>query len=240
VTSRRPARSPKAIEVIGRKSSNRGGPAEDDLAASDIEDRPEQEAGPVRRWLAGLNRAATPEDASPEDDLDLKPTTMRRPEPLYGYVVAVELIFVSVLNLAVTHGKGAPTHPATVWSVVGLLASIGLIPVIRFTNHRLIVAFYTVVATFLATQPRTPTSLAVTHFLALGIAIVYAFWLSQRQRKAVRAGAGRSASRPAEARSSRQATGHSGGRRRSRREKNPATGPQASRRYTPPKTKRAR
>ena len=133
-----------------------------------------------------------------------------------------------------------PTRPTT-WSAVGLLASIALIPIIRFTNHRLIVAFYTVVATFFATQPRTPTSLAITHFLALGIAIVYAFWLSQRQRKAAtaRARAGQSGSRPAEA--DVVASGADRPQRRparSRREKNAPSGPQASRRYTPPKAKR--
>ncbi len=243
VTSRRPAPSPKATEMIGRKSTDRGA-GDDDLLAADMESLEEPEPGPLRRWWTSLNRAAMPEDAaSPDDGVDLKPTTMRRPEPLYGYVVALELIFISILNLVVTHGKGAPAHPATAWSAVGLLAAIAMIPIIRLTNHRLIVAFYTVVATFLATQPRTPSSLAITHFLALGIAIVYAFWLSQRQRKAAtaRARSGQSGSSAGGAgRSSRQRTGTSGGGRRSRREKDASTGPQASRRYTPPKAKRIR
>ncbi len=233
--------------MIGRKSTDRG-QSDDDLsggtAAGGTENVEEQQPGPVRRWLTSLNRAATPDDAaSAEGGLDLKPTTMRRPEPLYGYVVALELIFVSILNLAVTHGKGAPAHPATAWAAIGLVASIAMIPIIRFTNHRLIVAFYTVVATFLATQPRTPSSLAITHFLALGIAIVYAFWLSQRQRKAAtaRTRSGQSGSSAAAGgRSSRQSTGTSSGGRRTRRQKEAQTGPQASRRYTPPKAKRAR
>jgi hypothetical protein len=228
--------------VIGRKSTNRGRPLEDVPSAETMDSPEEPEPGPVRRWLTSLNRAATPEDAaSQDDDLDLKATAMRRPEPLYGYVVAVELIFVSILNLTVTHGSGAPAHPATTWSVIGLLASIAMIPIIRFTNHRLIVAFYTVIATFLATQPRTPSSLAITHFLALGVAIVYAFWLSRRHRKAqsARVRTGRSGSgRAAEPRSSRQRPANSGGGRRSRRKKDEPTGPQASRRYTPPKAKR--
>jgi uncharacterized membrane protein YgcG len=230
--------------VIGRKSTH-GGP-DDDVSVGDMDSAEEQEPGSRRRWMTSLNRAATPDDAASGED-DLKPTTMRRPEPLYGYVVALELIFVSILNLVVTHGRGAPTHPATAWSAIGLLASIAMIPIIRFTNHRLIVAFYTVVATFLATQPRTPSSLAITHFLALGIAIVYAFWLSQRQRKAQsarvragRTGSGSGSGGASQPRSSRQQTGKSAGGRRNRREKNAPTGPQASRRYTPPKAKRAR
>ena len=177
---RPPAPRLKATEVIGRKSNNRGGNPNEDLSVEvdvpDLISPEEPEPGPLRRWWMNLSQAAVSDPAgSPEDDLDLKPTTMRRPEPLYGYVVALELIFISILNLTVTHGKGAPAHPATTWSVIGLLISIGLIPIIRFTNHRLIVAFYTVAATFFATQPRTPSSLAITHFLALGIAIVYAF-----------------------------------------------------------------
>jgi hypothetical protein len=229
--------------VIGRKSTNRSGPPDDDLSAGisggDLEIPEERQPGPLRRLLTSLDRAAAPD----EDDRDLKPTTMRRPEPLYGYVVALELIFISVLNLTVTHGKGAPAHPATAWSAVGLLASIAMIPIIRITNHRLIVAFYTVVATFLATQPRTPSSLAITHFLALGIAIVYAFWLSQRQRKAAttRTRSGSSGSSGGAAgRSSSQRSDTAGGGRKRRRDKNASTGPQASRRYTPPKAKRAR
>jgi hypothetical protein len=232
--------------VIGRKSNNRGAnPGEDLSLEAEIPEliSPEEaEPGPLRRWWINLSQAAVSDPAaSPEDDRDLKPTTMRRPEPLYGYVVALELIFISILNLTVTHGRGAPAHPATAWSVIGLLVSIGLIPIIRFTNHRLIVAFYTVVATFFATQPRTPSSLAITHFLALGIAIVYAFWLSQRQRKAAsaRARSGQSGSGGAGAtRSSRPKAQGSGGARRSRREKNAPTGPQPSRRYTPPKAKK--
>jgi hypothetical protein len=226
--------------VIGRKSNHRGGdPVEagvPDLIPPEEED---PEPGPLRRWWMNLSQAAVSDPAaSPEDDLHLKPTTMRRPEPLYGYVVALELIFISILNLTVTHGRGAPAHPATTWSVIGLLIAIGMIPIIRFTNHRLIVAFYTVAATFFATQPRTPSSLAITHFLALGIAIVYAFWLSQRQRKAASARARGGQSGSGGGAAPRQKANNSGTARRGRREKNAPTGPQASRRYTPPKAKR--
>ena len=53
--------------------------------------------------------------SDPVDDLDLKPTAMRSPKPLYGYVVAAELIVVSILNLTVTHGNGAPRIPDRPW-----------------------------------------------------------------------------------------------------------------------------
>jgi hypothetical protein len=227
--------------VIGRKSTD-SGDSTDAGFSGDASDQ-DGESGLIDRWRTSLRRAATADEAAGADDLELKSTAMRRPEPLYGYVVALELIFVSILNLAVTHGKGAPAHPATTWSVVGLLVSIGLIPVIRITNHRLIVAFYAIIATFFATQPRTPSSLAITHFLALGIAIVYAFWLSQRQRKAAaaRARSGKSGSTgTAEARSSRQRPGNARAGRRGRRDKDVPAGPQASGRYTPPKAKRGR
>ena len=93
--------------------------------------RPDQRAGGCRpagsRRGASLNRPRRPIRPVPDDDLDLKPTSAcGGPEPLYGYVVALELIVVSILNLTVTHGKGAPTHPAPA-GLVGLLASIALL-----------------------------------------------------------------------------------------------------------------
>jgi hypothetical protein len=177
------------------------------------------------------------------DDLSLKSTAMRGTEALYGYVVALELIGVSILNLTVTHGKGAPTHPATGWAVIGLLASIALIGVIQ-THHRLIVAFAAVIAAFFATLPRVPNSVSSAHVLALIIPVVYAFVLAQRQRKAAsaQARAGRSGggqvaggrAGPSERR------GPATSRRRSRRETSGPSGPQKNRRYTPPKAKRPR
>ncbi len=232
--------------MIGRKASRGGDPDPDDsglsaeTATGDLNSHGEQEPGLLGRWRASLIRAANADQAA--DDLNLKPTAMRRPEPLYGYVVALELVFVSILNLTVTHGKGAPAHPATLEALIGLVASLALFPIIR-TNHRLIVAFSTVVAAFFATLPRTPASLTLVHLLALIIPIVYAFILSSRQRKAAaaRARAGRSGSGGvAGPRSSGARPDDSGTRRRGRKEKAAPAGPQASGRYTPPKAKRAR
>ena len=124
-TRRRPprpddsGRSPKATEVIGRKSTDRRHrrrrplrrtPATSGSTSRTPDARP---AAPAGGPSLEPGRDAPRMRPSPEDDLDLKPTAMRRPEPLYGYVVGLELIFISILNLTVTHGKGAPAHPAT-------------------------------------------------------------------------------------------------------------------------------
>ncbi len=117
----RPAPPPKATEVIGRRATNRGEPRPDSGRPLRRDRRRRRRRSgrrrPGSRCAAPLvdepERRAARSAASPEDDLDLKPTAMRRPEPLYGYVVGLELIFVSILNLTVTHGKGAPAHPAT-------------------------------------------------------------------------------------------------------------------------------
>jgi hypothetical protein len=214
---------------------------------SDDDDLADDQGAPgPRSWMPGWLRlpasltagkgAGSDAAAPPEDDLSGKSNDMRDPEPLYGYVVALELIAVSILNLTVTHGKGAPTHPSTTWSLVGLLASIALVGIIRTTHHRLIVAFSCVIAAFFVTLPRVPDSLTVIHLLALIIPVVYAFYLSQRQRKAAAARLRAGRSRPAS-----EAKGESGRRsRRGRREKEAPSGPQANRRYTPPKAKRAR
>jgi hypothetical protein len=230
--------------VIGRGAAHGGEPT-DDLPAGPPPTGPEAGSGGRRRWWANLSQSGAPAPAeSAPDDLDLKPTAMRRPEPLYGYVVGLELILISILNLTVTHGKGAPTHPATLQSAVGLVASLAFIAVIRLTNHRLMVAFAAVIAAFCVTSlPRTPDSLLLAHLLAFAIPIVYAFMLSQRQRKAASAlaRAGRPGSAPAKgAASARNRPADAGGGRRGRRGHDAPAGPQASRRYTPPKAKRSR
>jgi hypothetical protein len=240
--------------VIGRRATHRSEAPVPDLPALDFSagtavaggDAPAdggQDPGVLGRWWTSLKAAATPDPAaSPEDDLDLKPTAMRRPEPLYGYVVGLELIFVSILNLTVTHGKGAPAHPATLQAAVGLVASLAFIAIIR-TNHRFIVAFGAVIAAFcVISLSRTPDSLLLPHLFAFAIPIIYAFMLSQRQRKAAtaRTRAGRSGSTPAKGAGSGRGRAADSGRRRGRKDKDSPSGPQASRRYTPPKPKRTR
>jgi len=166
---------------------------------------------------------------------------------MYGYLVVLLLIGVSILNLTDTHGKGAPTGPqhlfgATVTSahlaVIGLVASVALVGVMQ-TRNRLIVPLAAIAAAFLTTLPKVPNSLSVSHLLALVVPVMYAFILTQRQRKSTVAhtragGPAKPRTTPAERRA------EAAERRRSRRQRMVQSGPAANRRYTPPKAKRPR
>jgi hypothetical protein len=215
--------------------------APDGLDADEADDADgTEESAPAIRRRGWLTRPAPrePEDAAPEH-LSLKPAAMRGSEAMYGYVVALELVAVSILNLAVTHGKGAPKHPSTGIAVVGLLASIALMGVIRTTHHRLVVPFAAIVAAFFATLPKVPNSLSLAHLFALVLPVVYAFVLTQRQRKASAAQL-RAGKRPAASTSGADTrSAAAGGRRQSRRSRRQLatqTGPTKNRRYTPPKS----
>jgi hypothetical protein len=180
-----------------------------------------------------------PDEEAEVDEADLKPSAMRGTEPLYGYVVAAELLAVAILNLTDTHGAGAPAHPDKVLSVLGILAAAAVVAAIRFTRHRMIVGFVTIAAAFLVSLPKVPDSLEAVHVIAIAIPLIYAFILTQRQNKArmadvKRARAGESGSggaRRAEAQGKRS-------ERRGRRGMPEPSGPKASNRYTPPKPKR--
>jgi hypothetical protein len=197
-------------------------------------------------------------DSAPDGAADdLKPSTMRGTEPMYGYLVALELVVVSILNVAVTHGKGAPKHPSTGLSMVGLGASIALIGVIQL-RHRFLTGFAAIIAAFtVASLPKVPNSLALYHLFAIVFPLAYALVLTQRQNKA------KMAQTRARVKSRRAASEKSGARegpakraprsdlrtdayarRRQRLERKAAkrgatqSGPSANRRYTPPKPKR--
>ncbi|MBV9660374.1 MAG: hypothetical protein JO337_04385 [Acidimicrobiales bacterium] len=159
---------------------------------------------------------------------------MRGKETRYGYIVAAELVVVAILNLIVTHGKGAPAHPQTTVALIGLFAAIGLAALLR-TRNRMIVGIGSVVASFfVSTLPQAPQSLSTLHFLALAIPLVYAFYLTQRQRRATT-----SRLRERRATASSPSPRESSGRRRKRKQAEEPTGPAPSRRYTPPKSKRS-
>lgn len=151
---------------------------------------------------------------------------MRGNETSYGYVVALELLVVAVLNLTVTHGKGAPTHPQTTLALVGVVAALALIPLLR-TQNRMIVGFGSIIAAFFVTLPRVPTSLSLAHILALAFPLVYTLLLTQRQRRATSAQL-----------KERRGAGPSREPRRKRKEQEEPAGPRPNRRYTPPKSKR--
>jgi hypothetical protein len=227
-----------------RLGSRRSTP-EESLAEADDGSAHLEPVEPRPSWWSRLAPSQPAPAGAPQDDLSLKPSAMRGNEAMWGYLVAAELILVSILNLAVTHGPGASKHPQTALSVVGLVASIALVPVIRITNHRFIVPLSAIGAAFFVTLPsQVPNSVRTAHILALIIPVIYAFVLTQRQRRAAtaqakagksspaRAGAGKAAPAP---RRAEERTQHRGGKKASAE-----TGPTASRRYTPPKPKRPR
>lgn len=184
-------------------------------------------------------------DSPSATDAGLKPSTMRGPEALYGYVVGLELIVVSVLNLTVTHGPGAPAHPPTTLAAVGVAASIAFFAVVRLKN-RMAAGFGAIVAAFFVTLPRVPNSMSIAHIFALVIPMAYGLIITQRQRRdtpklargAARGGRGGSGRSSAGTTGTGAGAGAAGGRRRGKKNAEPVSGPRPSARYTPPKSKR--
>ena len=188
-----------------------------------------------------------PDDPEPRRTADAetgpprKPSTMRWPEPLYGAVVALELIVIAVLNLTVTTGKGAPSHSQTTLSVVGLACAMGFGALI-LTRNRMVVAFAAIAAGFFVTLPKVPDRVTVFHLFGLVFPLVYAFVLTQRQRKdsaalnKAKAAGGGARLTPSESRARAQADRR--GRRSRRSKASQPAGPAPNRRYTPPKPKR--
>jgi hypothetical protein len=163
---------------------------------------------------------------------------MRGNEARYGYVLTAELLVVAILNLTVTHGKGAPAHPQTTFSVIGLVAALVLIPLLR-TDNRMIVGFGSIVVAYLVCGlPRTPNSLTYVHTITIAITLVYTLLLTQRQRRQASAELKeRRAAGPARDPKARDSKSKPLGRKRKEPEELP--GPRPSRRYTPPKSKRS-
>ena len=197
-----------------------------------------------------------PEPPDPEFDEpsapELPPSRMRGTESLYGYVVALELLVVAVLNLTVRTGAGAPAHPQTALQIVGIAASVALVGVLQLRS-RTIAGFGAIVAAFFVTLPKVPNSLSLAHILALAVPLIYGLVLTQRQRRAIgsvrgnRRGGGRTAGgesagggrRGGSAVASRRdRTAPSGRGRRGRAAAPEPSGPRPNARYTPPKAKR--
>jgi hypothetical protein len=175
-----------------------------------------------------------------DDESTLKPSTMRGTEPMYGYIVMLELIAVAIINLLIIHGAGAPKHSQTTVSLIGLIAALAFGAIIQ-TRNRFIVGFSCILAAFvIASIPQVPNSVKPYHLFGLVIPLVYALLLTQRQRKAslalARSGKAPPVKTPAERRAEAVA------RRQQRRQGKKVTpgGPTPSRRYTPPKAKRPR
>lgn len=188
--------------------------------------------------------------AGKADDTDLPPSRLRGTEPLYGYVVALELLVVAILNVVITTGKGAPAHPQRTLQIVGILAPVVFVAVLQARN-RTLAGFAAIVAAFFVTLPKAPSSLGVAHVFALAIPLAYGLIITQRQRRAVgnsaRAGGRRDAAAgrkgaPVSRSGDTKGKGAEPARRRGRKRKGEeeASGPRASARYTPPKTKRGK
>lgn len=187
---------------------------------------------------AGAEPAGSAVDVGPPPGSGLKPSAMRGSEPLYGYVVGLELLVVAVLNLTVTHGKGAPAHPQTTLAAIGVVTSLGFVAVIRLKN-RMAAGFGAIVAAFFVTLPRVPNSMAIAHIFALVIPMAYGLIITQRQRRDTPKLARGARGAGAGGAKSSAGTGQvpSGGRRRGRKTPEPVSGPRQNARYTPPKSK---
>lgn len=189
--------------------------------------------------LSQANETSTPPPPSPgrqarpsPPDDGLKPSAMRGSEPLYGYVVALELVVVGILNLTITSGAGAPTHPSTALGAVGVAAAISLFGFLQ-TKNRVLVAFAVIAVAFLVNLPKVPNSLALAHVFALAFPFAYSLILTQRHRKRMKGHLEAARTRRVVASQSQ----------RSRRKDKGAIAqpgvPRPSARYTPPKSKRA-
>jgi hypothetical protein len=216
------------------------GEEEEAEEGEDTEDEDEDVSRPAGRSAGLLSRISLFNrfDRPPVDESHLKPTQMRGNEAMYGYILSAELIVVSVLNLTFTHGKGAPAHPPTTLSAVGLIVSVGFGALVR-THNRFIVSFAALIAAFFVTLPRIPQSLFIYHVFGLIFPLVYALVLMQRQRKATLAQTGSTARQtPAQRRAAADARRNE--RRQQKRGAPPPPKVAPNRRYTPPKAKRPR
>lgn len=183
-------------------------------------------------------------------DAGLPPSRMRGTEPLYGYVVGLELLVVAILNIVITKGKGAPAHPQTGLQILAVAAPLVFVGLLQLRN-RTIAGFSAIVAAFFVTLPKVPNSLSVAHVFALAIPLAYGLIITQRQRRAIgntarRGGrASRASSKDVAQGGSARTTGSAEARtdrRRGRKKGQDAvpTGPRPNARYTPPKAKRGK
>lgn len=223
----------------------RGAAAEDPAAEDEVAvegQQPAQEE-PGTKEPPGTKKGLEVEVAEPE----LRPSRMRGTEPLYGYVVGLELLVVAIIQIIVRGGKGAPAHPQTSLQIVAIVASLAFFGVLQLRN-RTIVGFAAIVAAFFVTLPRVPNSLGVAHILSLIVPLAYGLIITQRQRKAMVGaarsgrGGGRGAARAGGGTRREAGGGAAAGRRPDRRRgkaQPEPSGPRPSARYTPPKSKRS-
>lgn len=120
-------------------------------------------------------------------DLELNPSDMRGTETMYGYLVAVELMVVAVLELTVTTGKGAPAHPETALAAAGLAVSAAVLAVIRARKNRTLIAFAVIIAALVVDLPPVPDRLALAKIFAVFIPLAYGLVLIRRRTRSATA-----------------------------------------------------
>jgi hypothetical protein len=210
----------------------------DDGSDDDFEDELDDEsrsfAGPRRTGAtAARSPSARPVGSRPERTArpttgpdGLRPIDLRGWEIQAGYLVAVIIAAIAVLELLVTGGAGAPTHTDYILPVVALALAVGQAATIP-RHNRLITGVLGIVAGLIVDFDRVPNSLVVPHSIAIFAPLVYAFLVTQRYSRAQRA-----LQPPRQPRQRGGASARSS--RRAKAEPEP-TGPKANRRYTPPK-----
>ena len=164
------------------------------------------------------NAKTEPEAEVDPLELELRPSDTRGTEAMYGYVVALEL--------TVTHGKGAPTHPATGLALGGLGASVLVLGIIARWKNRTVIALATIAAALVVDLPAVPDRLAVAKVFAVFIPLLYGIVLIRRRTKStnIRRRAGLDPEGPR--------------RTRDKAATSSSAKPVSTGRYTPPKAKR--
>ncbi len=183
-----------------------------------------------------FDRPARPPKPPKEASAPVDPKRMQPDEIRYGYIVAAVLIVVAVVNMTVTTGKGAPKNPPYLLSAIGIVLALAMIVLMR-AHRRMLAPFAAVASAFCVTFGKTPNSLVAAHLVAIIAPVIWAFWVTQRSNKAIRAERIEAAKAKREARQTGRKQGASQPGGRGRRKEAEQTGPAANRRYTPPKTK---
>ncbi len=181
--------------------------------------------------MSRFSQLVTGAGGSPSADARRSSTRMEGNEPVWGVVLAGILIVVSVLNLTVTTGPGAPAHPSSFDSVIAIVLALALVVVSLRVRSRMVSPLVGIVAAFFTTLGKTPTSLSAPHIIALFAALAFALILSMRQRRVQRA------LTPQATAADRKAAADA---RRRRRKGEPEPPPEVkrpprSKRYTPPR-----
>jgi hypothetical protein len=176
------------------------------------------------------------------------PSRLQGTEPMYGWVVGLEILVVAVIVAFARHGVGAPKHYSTADTVliaVGIVAALTYLALLRVRN-RTVAAFGAIVAAYIPSLVPGPNWTRDVTEIGLLPPLIYAVVVAQRMRKATKLAmaSGKAAGGPSTRTGAGRASGRSARERpaprtRNRSKQAVASGPPRSARYTPPKPKRA-